>query len=61
MDNQAYSVQQFCQLHDISRALFYKAVKEGWAPKTMRVGRRTLVSHEAAAEWRRQREATQTA
>ena len=55
--NQAYSVTQFCQQHNISRALFYRAKKEGWAPKTMRVGRRTLISNEAASEWRKQREA----
>lgn len=53
----AYSIPLFCQLHGISRALYYKMVKEGKAPKTMRIGRRTLISHEAAAAWRKYMEA----
>ena len=48
----ALSVDKFCELHSISRSLFYKALKEGWGPRIMRVGRRTLVSSEAAQEWR---------
>ena len=51
-NNQAYSVSLFCQSHGISRALYYKLAKEGKAPQTMQVGRRKLISREAAAEWR---------
>ena len=32
--------------------------RQGLTPKTMKVGARTLISMEAAAEWRRQCEAT---
>lgn len=53
---QSYSINEFCALNDISRALFYLLVKEGKAPRLMKVGRRTLVSSEAAAEWRRRME-----
>ncbi len=49
---QALSISDFCKQHSISRALFYKALKEGWAPKIMKCGKRTLISIEAAAEWR---------
>jgi hypothetical protein len=35
------------------RAHFYDLSKSGDAPAVMRVGRRTLISAEAAAEWRR--------
>lgn len=49
-----FSVREFCQAHRISRALFYRLAKEGKAPKTAKVGRRTLISQEAAAEWRHQ-------
>jgi hypothetical protein len=31
--------------------------REGWGPDVMHVGSRTLISAEAAAEWRRTREA----
>jgi len=57
----AFSIKQFCQLHAISRELFFKARREGWGPKIMKCGSRTLVSVEAAAEWRRQREEVATA
>ena len=53
----AYSVEQFCEAHSISRAMFYLLRKSGDGPRVMRVGRRTLVSTEAAEAWRRAREA----
>lgn len=46
------SVPEFCNSHGISRAMFYKLAKEGKAPKVTKVGRRTLISTKAAAEWR---------
>ena len=52
----AYSVAEFCKAHRISRALFYKALKDGWGPEVMRCAGRTLVSVEAAARWRRRME-----
>jgi predicted DNA-binding transcriptional regulator AlpA len=48
-----YSVDEFCSAHAISRAMFYKLRSEGKGPKTMSVGSRTLISLEAAADWRR--------
>jgi hypothetical protein len=60
----AMSIREFCRLHGISEDQFYKMKREGWGPATMKVGSRTLISHEAAAEWRRAREqvaATETA
>jgi hypothetical protein len=56
----AYSVQQFCDAHAISRAMFYKMQHSGIAPRVMKVGTRTLISDEAAADWRRDREAAAT-
>jgi hypothetical protein len=55
----AYSVQSFCRAHSISRALFYKLAAQGRGPQVFHVGRRVLISTEAAAEWRRQMEGTQ--
>lgn len=53
---QSFTVEQFCQAHAISRATFYDLLKRGAGPVIMKVGRRTLVSVEAAAAWRRQME-----
>lgn len=57
----ALSVQEFCRAHRISRALFYVLMRNGRAPRLMRIGRRTLISAEAAAAWRRQMEADTSA
>jgi len=53
----AYSVSQFCEAHNISEAFYYRLRRAGLGPRVMRVGARTLISHEAAARWRRDREA----
>ena len=52
----AFSIQGFCRSHGISRAHYYNLRKIGAAPAVMQVGRRTLISAEAAAEWRRRME-----
>ena len=57
MEKQAWSVDEFCSLNSISRGTFYNLLRDGAGPKIMKVGTRTLVSAEAAAEWRRQMEA----
>ena len=49
----AVSVPEFCRSHGISRSLFYLLLRERRGPRVMRVRGRTLVSAEAAAEWRR--------
>ncbi len=54
---ESYSVADFCRAHGISRALFYKLLREGCGPRVMKVGRRTLISREAAEDWRRRMEA----
>jgi hypothetical protein len=60
-DADAYSLAEFCQRHRISLQLFYKLMQQGLAPVTFRVGTRVLVSKEAAARWRRDREAASAA
>ena len=54
----AATVAQFCADHSISRTHFYQLIKDGKGPRLMRLGRRVLVSDEAAADWRRDMEAT---
>jgi hypothetical protein len=51
-----YTISEFCHHHHISVALYYKMRKSGDRPREMIVGRRRLISAEAAAEWRRARE-----
>jgi len=49
----ALSIKMFCEQNNISRNLFYTILKAGAGPKMMQVGKRRLISIEAAAEWRR--------
>ena len=56
IDADAYSVDEFCARHRISPQLFYKLKPQGLMPVTFNVGTRVLISREAAAAWRRERE-----
>ncbi|ART54831.1 hypothetical protein CBP36_11960 [Acidovorax carolinensis] len=47
----AYTVPQFCDGFNVSRTHFYGLLKEGRGPRLMKVGRRTLISAQAAADW----------
>ena len=53
----AFTVHEFCAAHRISRALFYLLVRDGNGPRLLKAGRRTLVTAEAATDWRRRMEA----
>jgi hypothetical protein len=55
-DIAAYSIRTFCRAHAISPAFYYKLQRQGIGPRELRLGVRTLISKEAAAEWRRSRE-----
>lgn len=48
----AFSVDQFCVMYGVSRTFVYSMWKRGIGPRAMKVGRRTLISAEAAADWR---------
>jgi hypothetical protein len=58
-DTDAYSVEAFAQAHSISVGMFYKLRSQGLAPPTFKVGARTLITREAAARWRAEREAAE--
>ena len=47
------SVEEFCRDHGFSKSHFYQLEKDGKAPRSMKLGRRRLISVEAAAEWRK--------
>jgi hypothetical protein len=51
----AFTIDEFCQAHRISRAHFYNLLKSGRGPRLMDVGKK-LISAEAAADWRRESE-----
>ena len=53
-DADAYSVEEFCRRHRISVQLFYKFRDQ--MPGAFRVGTKVLISREAAARWRKERE-----
>lgn len=51
-----YTVPEFCLEHRISRSLLYKLLQLGAGPRIMKVGKRTLITTEAAEAWRRSSE-----
>ena len=56
MHTGTYSIAEFCRAHRLSRAFFYVLQKRGEGPTVMKVGKRTLVSDEAARTWRQRME-----
>ena len=52
-----YSIPEFCTRNRISQSFYFLIQKNGIGPRVMRVGKRTLISREAAEDWRREREA----
>jgi hypothetical protein len=57
----AFSIREFCYSHNISEDFYFKLKRQGQGPVEMKVGTRTLISIEAAADWRRAREAIKMA
>jgi hypothetical protein len=54
---EAFSIDEFCARHGpISRSYYYKLKDLGLGPRELRIGRRRLISAEAAAAWRAERE-----
>jgi hypothetical protein len=52
-----YTVAEFCEAHRISRSMLYKLWASGNGPRFKLVGAKKIISHEAAADWRREAEA----
>jgi hypothetical protein len=53
----AYSIRAFCHAHHISESFYFKLKTLGLGPREIRIGSRVLISQEAAARWRAEREA----
>jgi hypothetical protein len=47
------TIPEFCRSHRISKSFLYKLAAQGKAPPICKVGARSLITAEAAAEWRR--------
>jgi hypothetical protein len=58
-ERDAFSIAEFCKRHGISPQLFYKFKDD--MPVTFNIGTRVLISREAAARWRAEREAASAA
>jgi hypothetical protein len=56
-ERDAYTVDEFCHRHMISRGSYYNMRAIGIAPTEMRAMGRVLISRESAEAWRRAREA----
>jgi hypothetical protein len=52
----AYSIPEFCIAHRISEMTFFRLKRLGLGPRTMKVLNRTIITYEAAADWRREGE-----
>ncbi len=59
-DKDCYTIPAFCQRNNISQSFYHKLQVDGLGPRVMKVGGRTLISVEAAAYWRREREEAAT-
>jgi hypothetical protein len=51
-----FSIKTFCLAHHISESMFHKMRAAGLGPQVMQVGNRVLITFEAAANWRTERE-----
>jgi hypothetical protein len=53
----AYTIDEFCSAHRMSRSQLYKLWHAGVGPRFFLVGNKRRISNEAASDWRRQGEA----
>ena len=56
----AYTMEEFCKAHRLSRSKLYQLWDAGTGPRKMRIGSKVLISVEAAADWRRACEVAST-
>jgi predicted DNA-binding transcriptional regulator AlpA len=56
VERRAFTLNGFCEAYGISRAMFYKLLKAGQAPRFAKIGSKILIATDAAAEWLRSRE-----
>ena len=52
-----YTIEIFCERNRMSEAMYFKLKRQGKAPREMKIGKKILITPEAEADWRREREA----
>jgi hypothetical protein len=55
-----HSIESFCRANGISMTTYFVLKRKGKAPREMRAGKRVLITPEAEADWRRERENDRT-
>ena len=58
---EAFSIPEFCAAHRISESMYYKIRAAGQGPREARALSKVIITKEAAADWRRDRTATEAA
>jgi hypothetical protein len=53
----AFTIAEFCDAHRISRSWLYNEWAAGRGPQVKHIGSKKIITIEAAADWRREREA----
>ncbi len=48
----AFSISEWCRYRGICPATFYNRRRHGEMPRTVKIGRRTIITAEADEEWR---------
>jgi hypothetical protein len=52
VDPPVYTIKEFCREHRLGHSLYHQLKAEGRGPAEIKLGRKTLISREAAARWR---------
>jgi hypothetical protein len=61
MEQLAYSIDEFCGLHRLSRTSLYRLWRQGIGPAYIKINSKILISKESAQRWRLEREQATTA
>jgi hypothetical protein len=48
----AFTIAEFCRAHRVSRSWLYAEWRAGRGPRFKRIGRKKIITDEAAADWR---------
>ena len=57
----ALSVEAWCRTYGIGKNSFYKMLRQGNGPATIKIGRRRIISNEASTAWQRSQERVEVA
>ncbi len=60
-DPDAYTIGEFCRRHMLSRPTYNRLRSQGLGPREIKLAQKVLITKEAAADWRIEREAATAA